>query len=309
MGRPARILGGTLPRDSAEAFLQAILERTWQQGTVKAGREVLRVLATGRPLDRAALDLIFEDIRNRAIRTAERIARHRFARVVTGEPNLQPLASLLRERERILRQQLTSYRFTLETDAINLLNLRQSEEWTNFLESIDIGRRGQDVIREVSLRTLEKAFLKGQPTALTRVMLRKEFRDRQINILAPNARPQIRLEIFPYVGEFRNYEIDAYAELVALTTTAEATQVGFDEQAAEIGTRLIKYNFIRKDYLRLGDPVCHKLNGNIFSLDRDGTDGKSGKHYRWIGEVLTRGFKTAHPRCDHIGRPIPEEFA
>jgi hypothetical protein len=137
----------------------------------------------------------------------------------------------------------------------------------------------------------------------------------------PDGVMRFDLEIWPYSGDTRRYQVDQYAELVARTTTAEATQTAFIQKAQNLRTRLVKYNFIGKDYNKLGDKKCAAIDGKIFVIDKgSGTvkGGRSGIEYesfdKSLGSILGFGgarpdFLLPHPNCNHIARPFPEVLA
>lgn len=329
---------------SDSEYWQLFLNRSWTIGIFRAKRELLRILATGVPLDRAVVEVILKDLSAQTLKAEAALANISAGKVLGsgfGVENIMPLQSMLRERERLLNQRLGKFRYLLEEDGQMLLELKRSGLWEDLLESVKIGRRqlaggSGAMVRELSLRTIEEAFLKGRPTTLTKKVLieqipvstqsrlfrlvgkepRGKFYEidivkeiaRKTHTLSENGKLYFELETYPYNGKFRKYRVDQYAELVAKTTVHEATQVSHIEKAQRIGTSLVKFNSTGRNYAQI-QCGCEKVDGKIFSTIPGGSRGQSGKLYPYFRDVLQSLYLTVHVNCGHMARPYAEELA
>jgi hypothetical protein len=293
------------------AFWQFVLRRTWHDGLFAVLRQLLKVLSHEQPLDKAVVELFYEDLEKKSIAAERGIMINRASQImVLNEVNLRPLKALLDQREQLVKRRLKDHFFILTKDEKAMIKFRGDDEWQAYLKRISIGRRGQDRIREIALSDLEKAFLQGSPVALGKNQIVENI-SKSVKTLNDDGIMRFELEVFPYEGKTRVYAVDQYAELVAKTTTAEATQVSFIKKAENLRTRLIKYNFIGKDYKKLNDDKCDKIDGEIFAIN-DGeivTGQQTGKKYRSFRQVVGERFILPHPNCNHIARPFPEALA
>jgi len=89
----------------------------------------------------------------------------------------------------------------------------------------------------------------------------------------------------------KQYRLDSYAELVARTTTREATNTGTTNTAEQLGYDLVKFS---SHYPTC--EVCAPIQDRVFSI--------SGKDPRFppLSSVpgFDKGFKTVHPHCRHV---------
>jgi hypothetical protein len=86
----------------------------------------------------------------------------------------------------------------------------------------------------------------------------------------------------------RVVQMDVYANLVARTTTAEATNKGSMNAVTGLG-----YDLVRMSQNLTSCPICSIYEGRIYSV--------SGKHpdYPPLSEAFYRGYNTIHPNCTH----------
>ena len=157
-----------------------------------------------------------------------------------NSPNLKPLKAILDERKVILRRSLLNYRAILKSAAKKLKGIKST---TEYLDYVNIGRRGADKVRDVTMASLEKSFLTGNPTTLTKSELFKKITtDKSFKaVLQPDGRWTFPLEIKPYDGRIMNFDVDYYSELTARTTAHLADQESFFVDAEETGS-FLKFN-------------------------------------------------------------------
>ena len=88
----------------------------------------------------------------------------------------------------------------------------------------------------------------------------------------------------------RKHRLDTYAELVARTTTREATNTATTETGRQLGYDLVKFS---SHYPTC--EVCAPVQGRVFSVS--GNDSR----FPALSEVpgFDNGFKTIHPNCRH----------
>lgn len=290
-------------------------------------REVLRAMRDGDNVELRIVDAMIERIRTNTAKMMEQTAVAQFGKVraeagFSAEPNLAPLREMLLERQAYFDQKLARYRFLVqgfETPAVK------------------IGRRGHDVIRELSLDTLEEGFLRGNPTALTTSKLAQRIvksgtlysSEEAAREALISARRSV-LDNIPlfhedgstkfmlhtraggvYAGKYRAYDVEGYADLVAFTTAGEADASANVALAREIGTRIIKWNSTGKGvafYRSIGDDRCANVDGQYASIEPSGTE-INGVFYPYYKSPsrLPGLFDTCHPNCRHRMSPVPEE--
>lgn len=295
----------------------------WGQGITSILRVVLDALRGKGTVDMRIVDALIREINRKTMQGVERLATDRFFQIASSaEPNLAPLREMLAERQEYVSTTLAGFRFAVK-------------KFDN--PAVRIGRRGQDIIREFSLETLEEGFLKGNPTALTaeslvekivsKGTLFKSFEDaaeaientrldvvKKIPLFHEDGEAKFLLQVRTngeYRGAFRRYGVQAYADLVAVTTAGEADAAGNIAQASEIGTRIVKWNSTGKGkafYRSIGDNRCANVDGEYASLEPDGTT-INGVFYPYIHseERLAGRYLTCHPHCRHRFTPYPEE--
>ncbi len=92
-------------------------------------------------------------------------------------------------------------------------------------------------------------------------------------------------------GSGRQFRLDGYADLVARTTTREATNSATTSTGEQLGYDLVKFS---EHYPTC--EVCAPIQGRIFSI--------SGKDKRFpaLSDVpgFDKGFKVIHPNCRHV---------
>lgn len=89
----------------------------------------------------------------------------------------------------------------------------------------------------------------------------------------------------------RRHRLESYAELVARTTTREATNTATTETGRQLGYDLVKFS---THYPTC--EVCAPVQGRVFSISGD------DKRFPALSEVpgFDKDFKTIHPNCRHV---------
>lgn len=226
-------------------------------------------------------------------------------------PNLLPLSEMLNEYRRLHNERLAGYQTLVNESAKQI---------------ISIGRRGQDIIREIPLNVIEDQYLKGGSGLSIKDAIIAEFQKRANPALGEKIAAgysPIDTELRKYVpvvsngerfylktqfGTMRSYDVEHYAELIASTTTTEAGYNAQEQRARDVETRLVKFNSTGKGkqwYLKQQDYRCAAVDGQIFSIEEGGTTIR-GRYFKSWREVLNGDYHTCHPFCDHYFRPHSE---
>ena len=145
-----------------------------------------------------------------------------------------------------------------------------------------IARQAQDRVREIGVAITTKKFGENFTWQNTRKALEAELADAGFYTVPwRNGKGQMRL--------------DSYAELVARTTTAEATNTGTLNQADEMGQHLLKitsHNTTCK--------VCAPRQGRVYrTIDFDPGDARNAFPHISQGMPRWPTYKTVHPNCAH----------
>jgi hypothetical protein len=95
----------------------------------------------------------------------------------------------------------------------------------------------------------------------------------------------------------RYIRIDAYAEMVARSTTREVTNTATIKQVQELGYDLVKISEHPN-----ACPICQKYQSRVYSI--------SGKDKRFpkLDIAFSSGYANIHPRCRHVLEPYIPEF-
>jgi hypothetical protein len=296
--------------------LKRLLALAYRAGVVASLKQVILAIKDNRPIDLALVNAAIQEMSKKAWRLQAAMAEGHF-RFVLGEKfiNLNPLAAQLRELARLHNERMRDYQYLFNQNAV---------------PNVLIGRRGQDIIREISLNTIEDAFLRGKGALalkdeISRELISKGRADlaelidqgydikdeilKAVPVFSEDGRPHFFLK--NKHGQFMKFEIEHYAELVASTTTEEADRMANVEKARAIGTRLVVFNETGKGrafYIETNDLRCAAVDGRIFSIEEGGTiiDGYRFPYWR---EALPGPYTTCHPFCHHFMRPIAEVVA
>ena len=289
-----------------------LIALAWQNGVDSVALELLRVLSTGESLRQDVVDAILKGIDNRTGRITELMAENVFMKVVRGNsPDTRPLMQMVEERTAYWRSQLQIFRKDVTNSGQDLLILGQEIRKGVFPE-IFIGRRREDIIRNLTLDTLEKTFIKGEGNAAAIPELVKKIKETTPILTEDGARLILPIRTrdatgrLVYQGATRAYQPQVYAEMAATTAAREADTLAQIERADELETRFLQYNDTgrsKADYEAHGDTFCAKVNGAIVTTVPGGVGD-----IPYIKDLLPDGFNTPHPHCKHKPRPIPERM-
>lgn len=297
------------------AYWRAILKRIFKQTNQRLIRIFLRSLIDGQTPDVRIIDGIIEDARRKAARATEQLAKIKFTSIVKSkEQSLIPLRAYLNERNRITEFMLKSYSKKILEESANLISLSDKIGGNSGMPGVSIGRRRNDVFREIGLKNLEKSFLRGSPTALGDKLILSDLRknskifDSQGNmVLSVRTRNPLTGQM-DYIGKTRAYSPEHYSEMVSLATVQEMDVVGNVENAKEMGTRLLKWNTTgksRSQYIKENDPRCAAVD-NQYCTYVEGGIRIGRRRIPHIKELLPGPFSIPHPYCRHTLKPVPE---
>ncbi len=146
-----------------------------------------------------------------------------------------------------------------------------------------VGRRINDEVRKIGVSTTALKVATGARVDEAKKMLLERFKDENIfQILDKNG---------------RNMNLESYAELVARTTTREATNRGAIEAVKSIG-----YDLVQISQHFSACPLCSVYEGRVYSVSGDSPD------YPSLDEAFSGGYDTIHPNCCHVAVPYIREF-
>jgi hypothetical protein len=146
-----------------------------------------------------------------------------------------------------------------------------------------VGRRVKDTLRKAGLDAVAQSLSIGDTVKQTKANMLNIMTDRGITA----------------VRDSRGYAIplDSYAEMVARTTTREATNQGTLQGCEEIGNDLVQITSHAS-----ACPVCAPLEGRVYSIS--GNDSR----YPALSIAFPSGFHTLHPNCRHSIVPYIEKY-
>ncbi len=95
----------------------------------------------------------------------------------------------------------------------------------------------------------------------------------------------------------RYIRMDAYAEMIARSTTREVTNTATIKQVQELG-----YDLVKISEHSGACPICEQYQGRVYSI--------SGKDKRFprLDVAFSSGYANIHPRCRHVLEPFIEEL-
>lgn len=147
-----------------------------------------------------------------------------------------------------------------------------------------VGRRMRDRLRDIGLEAVTRKLTQG----------------RTVDQTARDLRERLAAEGFTGVVDSRgrNIRLDYYAETVARSTTAEATNRGTLNQLTELG-----YDLVRITEHRNPCPICARYQGRVYSVG-----GKDPRYPRLFGTAFGE-YANIHPRCRHRVAPYIPDMA
>lgn len=165
--------------------------------------------------------------------------------------------------------------------AISLL-AHNAQEYLHITNSL-IARQARDTVRKVGVEVTGRKFAETLTWKETTRLLEQRLSEEGFFARVPwrNGRGSMRL--------------DSYAELVARTTTAEATNTGTINQMAEQGQGLVKMTAHSTTCA-----VCAPRQGRVYRLEDFPADDPR-QAFPHIREGMPRWptYKTVHPNCAH----------
>lgn len=279
-------------------------------------KTLVRAIYEGRSVDLIVVRAAMRKMAADTWRLQKKLYRSEFAYAVGGDfTDYRPLEQLILERQRLHADRIAGYQNLYEQSARG---------------SILIGRRGQDIVRELGVNMVEQTFIEGAPAtmgkrALHTLMVQRGRADLATMIengYDPAAEIMQHVPIFhksgtPHFylknkhGKYMAFSVEGYAELVAATTSEEADRIAQPERARKLGTRLVEFNRTGRGkayYLSINDTRCAAVDGETFSIEEGGS-WVNGVYYRYWRDVLPGEFVNCHPFCQHFMRPKAEALA
>ena len=145
-----------------------------------------------------------------------------------------------------------------------------------------VGRVVQDEIRQSGLDAVAGKLTVGDTVKATADNLKRNLADRGIKAVQTKR------------GEM---SLDAYATMVARSTTREATNLGTIQAMKETGNDLVQMSNHNASC-----PICAPLEGRVYSIS--GRD----PNYPRLDFAFGEGYANVHPNCRHVLTPYIERF-
>lgn len=177
--------------------------------------------------------------------------------------------------------------------AMSGLNKRQIEviarnATADFNKAISmIGRRAEDIIREITLETASEKLLEGQTLREMQKSLEKRLEQENITSVTYKNGTEMPLK--------------SYAEMAARSTTAEAQNAAKTAQGTEWG-----YDLVRMTAHSPTCAVCAMYQGRVYATTKEAAEGKyklsdgTVLKFPYLYETaFSSGYQTIHPRCRH----------
>lgn len=148
-----------------------------------------------------------------------------------------------------------------------------------------VGRRLQDVFRQAGIEAVARKVATGQTARQAKAQLQQALVDQGIVAFADS--------------RGRQWRLDAYAEMVARTTTREATNLGRLNQGTELGYDLVE--------ITTHSPtcdICAAYQGRVYSVS-----GRDRRYPALYETAFRHGFHSIHPNCGHVAVIYVEALA
>jgi len=147
-----------------------------------------------------------------------------------------------------------------------------------------VGRRINDLLKEAGAEAIAEKLTSGDTVKQAKNLMLKKMSEKGITAIRDKRGREISL--------------DAYASMVARTTTREATNTGTIDAVQEVGGDLVQMTSHAS-----ACPICQPLEGRVYSIS-----GKS-KKYPKLDIAFSNGHADIHPNCIHSIVPFFEQFA
>lgn len=146
-----------------------------------------------------------------------------------------------------------------------------------------IGRQIKDTIQEAVNEAIGLKLTTNETLVECKKNILKKFSEQGITAIKTKNNRYIRM--------------DAYANMVARSTTREVTNTATIKQVQELG-----YDLVKISEHPGACPICQKYEGRVYSI--------SGKDKRFprLDVAFSSGYANIHPRCRHVLEPYIETF-
>lgn len=140
-----------------------------------------------------------------------------------------------------------------------------------------VGRQIKDDLRQANLQAIADKLASGTTIEKTRKILAEKYASQGLAAIK-----------YKRAGRDVYMSLEAYAGLVARSTTAEATNTACRNQVEEFGDDLVQMTKHAN-----ACPLCISLEGRVYSV--------SGKHpdYPALDVAYSDGYANIHPNCGH----------
>jgi len=146
-----------------------------------------------------------------------------------------------------------------------------------------IGRQIKDTIQEAVDEAVGLKLATNETLVECQKNILKKFSEQGITAIKTKNNRYIRM--------------DAYANMVARSTTREVTNTATILQVSELG-----YDLVKMSEHPGACPICQKYEGRVYSIS--GKDKRLPK----LDVVFSSGYANIHPRCRHVLEPYIETF-
>ncbi len=146
-----------------------------------------------------------------------------------------------------------------------------------------VGRRINDLLKEAGAEAIAEKLTSGDTVKQAKNLMLKKMSEKGITAIRDKRGREISL--------------DAYASMVARTTTREATNTGTMNAMQEVGEDLVQMTSHMS-----ACPICQPLEGRVYSIS-----GKD-KRYPPLSTAFPNGYNVIHPNCIHSLTPYIEKF-
>lgn len=173
---------------------------------------------------------------------------------------------------------------TLNRNAIKVLVQNTQADFDKALGFV--GRRVQDDIRQAGLQAVADKVASGTTVDKMRKILAEKYAQQGLAAIK-----------YQRQGKDVFMSLDAYAGLIARTTTAEATNTASINQNKSIGGDLMQLTSHAS-----ACPICMPLEGRVYSVDGKDPD------YPPLSTAFSSEYATIHPNCGHRLVPYIVDF-
>lgn len=145
-----------------------------------------------------------------------------------------------------------------------------------------VGRRVKDDLREISLDVIGQKIATGSSVQQAKSMLIDRILNQGIAFIK-DGKEQISIKN-------KSYQLDKYAEMVARSTTREATNRGTLNQLTNLG-----YDLVQMSWHNSPCPICAQYEGRIYSIS--GNDSRFPPLEFAYSSINSGGHANVHPNC------------